>query len=391
MLNFQYYNPANIYFGKGQEKKVGELVNQLSWTKKILVLSSGEYIDFLGIRDVVETETQKFNIQTIFVNDIVPNPKLTLIHEMIALINQENIDFILAVGGGSVIDSAKAIALGANYKGSVWEFFEGKEIDIDILPIGVISTMASSGSEMSNATIVSHEHKKLGVEDNRLIPQFSILNPAYTCGLPEYQTGVGVSDILTHLLERYFSNSPDSENNFTDHLLEGAIAAHMANSKKLLKDLTNYELRAEVMWSSTMAHNNILECGREPDWASHRIEHELSAQYGIIHGEGMAIIFPAWMEYVSKKIPEIFVKYTIRVFKVDPFMFSEEEIIKIGIEETKKFFESVGMKSSLSALDISQQDFELMALRATKDDKQPVGHLLPLYSKDIIEILKLAL
>ncbi|WP_270279716.1 iron-containing alcohol dehydrogenase [Vagococcus bubulae] len=389
MLNFNYYNPANIYFGKGEENKIGRLINDFTKTKRVLVLYSGDYIFDLGIWDKIKSSCKEYGI-TLFKNgSVVPNPKLVLVEELETVVKEEQIDFLLAVGGGSVIDTAKAVSFGSLYDGNTWDFFTGEKIVEHALPIGVISTVASSGSEMSNATIISNDAYKLGVETNLIIPKFSILNPEFTQLLPAYPTGVGVSDILTHLLERYFTSVTNV--NLTDFLLEGAIKSLLINGTHLLKDLTNYELRAEIMWTASMAHNNSLELGREPDWASHRIEHEVSGQYGVVHGEGMAIIFPAWMSYVSQFYPDIFIQYGVRVFNIDPFAYSSQEIIDLGIEKTKDFFKAMGMKSNLSEFGIDSTHFEEMAKRATKNDTQTIGHLKPLTSKEIIDILNIAL
>ncbi|RND87013.1 NADH-dependent butanol dehydrogenase A [Lacticaseibacillus paracasei] len=389
MQNFNYYNPANIFFGKGQEEKVGKLTSQYTKTKKALVLNSGDYYNFLGIADVVKSQYDKQGISFVVNGDVVPNPKISLVNKLAGIVKENDIDFILAVGGGSVIDTAKAVSFAALYDGDAWDFFEGKNMVEKSLPIGVISTAASSGSEMSNATIIDNADNKLGVETNLIIPKFSILNPAYTQKTPAYQTGVGISDIMTHMLERYFTTVQDV--NLTDRLLEGAIKALIATSYKLKQDPDNYQLRAEVMWSAVMAHNNILETGREPDWGSHRIEHELSAEYGIVHGEGMAIVFPAWMKYTSKILPDKFVQLAARVFDVDTFEVSDQDAINLAINKIQDFFNFQGMKSTLEEVGIKDDSqFKEMGLRATKDDKAPVGHYKKLYSDDIVKILKLA-
>ncbi len=389
MQNFNYYNPANIYFGKGEESRIGDLIDAESHSKNVLVLYSGDYIFDLGIYDKIEAKLHAKNIKIFKNGDVVPNPEITLIRHLVTIVKENQIDFILAVGGGSVIDTAKSVAFGALHDGDAWDFFIGKAEVEKALPIGVISTVASSGSEMSNATIVSNAEHKLGVETNLIIPVFSILNPEFTVKLPSYHTGVGVSDILTHLLERYFTSIENV--NLTDFLLEGAIQSLLISGQKLMTQLENYDLRAEVMWTAVMAHNNSLELGREPDWASHRIEHEISGQYGIVHGEGMAVVFPAWMQYVSQFHPDIFVKYGVRVFQIDPFAYSKEEIIQRSIEKTRDFFNSMGMKSRLSEFGMDDTHFVEMANRATKNNTQPVGHLKKLYAADIVEILKLAL
>ena len=389
MLNFNYYNPANIYFGKGEEKRVGELINKWSTTKKVLVLFSGDYYEKLGIAHTIRQELNKLEIQYFENGRVVPNPELSLINELSDFVKQQNIDFILAVGGGSVIDTAKATALGSLYDGDTWDYFMGEKEVTEALPVGVISTVASSGSEMSPATIVSNKEYKLGVESEIIIPKFSIINPEFTVKLPKYNTGVGTADILSHLLERYFSKIEHTD--ITDFLLEGAIKSTLINGVKLIDDLENYDLRAEMALTAIIAHNNSLELGREPDWGSHRIEHELSGQYGIVHGEGMVVVTLAWMKYISTFYPEQLVKYGIRIFGIDPIIYSENEIIDLAIEKTKEFFLKLGMRTSLTEMEIKAEHFEDMAKRATKNDSQTVGHLKPLNQQDIVEILKLAL
>lgn len=389
MLNFNYYNPANIYFGKGEEKRVGELINKWSTTKKVLVLFSGDYYEKLGIAHTIRQELNKLEIQYFENGRVVPNPELSLINELSDFVKQQNIDFILAVGGGSVIDTAKATALGSLYDGDTWDYFMGEKEVTEALPVGVISTVASSGSEMSPATIVSKKEYKLGVESEIIIPKFSIINPEFTVKLPKYNTGVGTADILSHLLERYFSKIEHTD--ITDFLLEGAIKSTLINGVKLIDDLENYDLRAEMALTAIIAHNNSLELGREPDWGSHRIEHELSGQYGIVHGEGMVVVTLAWMKYISTFYPEQLVKYGIRVFGIDPIIYSEKEIIALAIEKTKAFFLKLGMRTTLTEMEIADEHFEDMAKRATKNDSQTVGHLKRLNHQDIVEILKLAL
>ncbi|MDF7682706.1 iron-containing alcohol dehydrogenase [Lactobacillus sp. ESL0679] len=390
MQNFNYYNPANMYFGKGEEKKVGQLTSELTKTKNVLVLFSGDYYNFLGISAVIKEQFNKFKINYIENGDIVPNPEVSLVNKLANIVRENKIDFILAVGGGSVIDTAKAVSFSALYDSDAWDFFQGKVTVEKSLPIGVISTAASSGSEMSNATIIDNGEFKLGVETNLIIPKFSILNPEYTLKVPAFQTGAGISDMMSHMLERYFTIVKDV--NLTDRMLEGAMTALMATAYKLTKDPTNYELRAEIMWTAVTAHNNSLESGREPDWGSHRIEHELSAEYGITHGEGMAIVFPAWMKYVSKELPDKFVQLASRMFNIDTYAFSQEEVIDLLIKRFTDFFTMVGMHKSLKEIGIKDDSkFKEMGLHATHDDKVPVGHYKKLYSDDIVKILNIAL
>lgn len=389
MKNFNYYNPANIYFGREEEEKVGLFIKNWTKSNNVLVLYSGDYYQKLGISKTINDKLTQLGIKIFENGDVVPNPELSLINKLSEFVKQNKIDFILAVGGGSVIDTAKAVALGSLYDGDTWDFFTGKEEVKQALPIGVISTVASSGSEMSNATIISNKEYKLGVEDEVIIPKFSIINPEFTLKLPKYHTGVGTSDILSHLLERYFSKTPNTD--VTDFLLEGAIKSLLINGVKLISDLENYSLRAEMSLTAMIAHNNSLELGREPDWASHRIEHEISGQYGIVHGEGMCVVTLAWMKYVSTFCPDIFIKYGVRIFNIDPFIYTDKEIINLAIEKTEKFFNQMGMRTTLSEFEITDEHFEVMANRATVNDTSSVGHLKSLYTDDIIKILRLAL
>ncbi|SPC39128.1 iron-containing alcohol dehydrogenase [Latilactobacillus fuchuensis] len=389
MQNFDYYNPAHIYFGKGQEELVGDLTAQYSKHKNALVLYSGDYYNFLGISELIRTKFKKSGISYVECGEVVPNPQIKLVRQLCDLVRDKKIDFILAVGGGSVIDTAKAVSFGALYDGDPWDFFAGKAVVENALPVGVLSTAASSGSEMSNATIIDNDNYKLGVETSLIIPSFTIMNPVYTQKIPAYQTGVGISDIMSHMLERYFTLVKDVD--LTDRLLESVMYSLMNTAKKLLKDPENYQLRAEIMWAAVTAHNNFLECGREPDWGSHRIEHEISAEYGVVHGEGMAVVTPAWMEYTSQNYPDKFVQLAARLFGVNTQVVGEDEAIKILIGEFRMFFKELGMKDSLQSLGIEdKKQFKKMAERATHNDESPVGHYQKLYVNDIVEILNRA-
>ena len=232
-------------------------------------------------------------------------------------------DFVLAVGGGSSIDTAKAIALGIPYDGDVWDFFDKGSFPESVLNIGVIATTASSGSETSNCAILSYGEWKKGFEDDRIIPKFAIMNPRYTANLPSYQTSVGIADVLAHLLERYFSDEKHSDT--TDYLIEGAIRALPVNARRLIDDPTDINARAEIQWLASVAHNNFLDAGRRADWGSHRIEHELSAQYNITHGEGMAVVFTAWTKYIADIKPWRLALLASRVYGKDPYDFERRK------------------------------------------------------------------
>lgn len=386
MIGFEYYNPARIIFGENSEEKLEELLKEYN-VKSLLLVYSGNFIKTLGIYSVIEKAVDSLDIRLTESGNVVPNPDINLVRELVETGKNNEVDFVLAVGGGSSIDTAKAVALGISYENDVWDFFSKGVTPKKVLPIGVIATTASSGSETSNAAILSNGEWKLGFEDNRIIPKFAILNPKYTINLPSYQTFVGVADVLSHLLERYFSDEKYSDT--TDYLIEGAIRALLVNGRRLLKNPEDINARGEIQWLACVAHNNFLDAGRSADWGSHRIEHELSAQYDIAHGEGMAVVLIAWIKYVSEIKPWRLALLATRVFNVDSYDYSEKERALILGDKLQDFFRQIGLKTTLRELDIDNTSFDIMAERATKNGK--VGHYLPLDKEAIIEILKLAL
>lgn len=386
MIGFEYYNPAKIVFGEDSQNKLSGLLREHK-VKSLLVVYSGDFIKTLGIYSAIENAVKELGIKFSENGNVVPNPSIELVRELVLEGKKEKVDFVLAVGGGSSIDTAKAVALGIPYDGDVWDFFEKGVSPTEVLPIGVIATTASSGSETSNAAILSSGEWKLGFEDDRIIPKFAIMNPKYTLGLPHYQTFVGVADVLSHLLERYFSDERHSDT--TDYLIEGAIKALLLNADRLLKNPEDINARAEVQWLASVAHNIFLDAGRSADWGSHRIEHELSAQYNITHGEGMAIVFAAWTKYAAKVKPWRLALLATRVFGVDSFDYTEEERAFILSEKLVEIFKKLGLKTSLKELEIDEKDFEVMAKRATKNGS--VGHYIALDAQAITEILNLAL
>ena len=386
MIGFEYYNPAKIVFGEGSEKSLAKLLKQNN-VKSLLLVTSGDFVETLGIYEVIRDAVKELNIKFSESREVVPNPGIELVRRLVEQGKTDEVDFVLAVGGGSSIDTAKAIAIGIPYEGDVWDFFSKGAVPEKVLGIGVIATTASSGSETSNAAILSYGEWKKGFEDDRIIPKFAIMNPRYTVNLPEYQTYVGIADVLSHLLERYFSDEKNSDT--TDYLIEGAIRALQVNAKRLIDDPKNINARAEIQWLASVAHNNFLDAGRSADWGSHRIEHELSAQYNITHGEGMAIVFVAWTKYIAHVKPWRLALLASRVYGKDPYDFDETERALLLSEELEKFFRSLGLKTKLSELGIDDKDFEVMASRATAGGT--VGHYVPLDAQKIIDILKLAL
>ena len=385
MIGFEYYNPAKIVFGEGSEKSLAKLLKQNN-VNSLLLVTSGDFVETLGIYDVIRDAVKELNIRFSESREVVPNPGIELVKKLVEQGKKDEVDFVLAVGGGSSIDTAKAIAIGIPYEGDVWDFFEKGIVPEKVIGTGVIATTASSGSETSNAAILSYGEWKKGFEDDRIIPKFAIMNPRYTVNLPEYQTNVGIADILSHLLERYFSDEKNSDT--TDYLIEGAVRALQVNARRLLKDPKDINVRAEIQWLASVAHNNFLDAGRRADWGSHRIEHELSAQYNITHGEGMAIVFVAWTKYMAEVKPWRLALLASRVYGKDAYDFNEKERALLLSEELEEFFKSLGLKTRLSELGITDKDFKTMADRATAGGN--VGHYVLLDSQRIIDILKIA-
>lgn len=387
MLDFNYNNRSEIIFGKNSLTKIPSILKKHQ-VKSLLLIYSGDFIKYLGIWRFIKESCESLNINFSSCGKVVPNPKIELVRDLVNLGKEKSVDFIIAVGGGSSIDTAKAVSIGINYDGDVWDFFDKGIIPQSSVPVGAITTLPASGSETSNASIISNGLLKKGFENDMIIPKFAIMNPSYTLGLPSYQTSCGCADILSHLLERYFTNEKHVDT--TDYLIEGAIKALMLNAQRLMDNPQNYDARAEIQWLASISHSGILDTGRMACWGSHRIEHELSAQYNITHGEGMAIVFPAWCIYMADKNPEKLAQLANRVFNVDYNNYTQKEMAIILSNKLKDFFKSLKLATSLKELDITSKDFETMAKRATSDSEY-VGHYLPLYSNDIVNILNLAL
>lgn len=387
MENFIFSNPTRIIFGKGHYEKIGEYIEKYS--KKILIHyeGNGEIIKKLGIYQEVILSLEKYGIEYVELGGVVPNPKLSLVYSGIEVCRENKIGFILAIGGGSVIDSAKAISLGAVYKGDVWDFFSGKANPKDTLGIGVVLTIPGAGSEMSESSIISNETLKLkSVCDSEYnFPKFSILNPEVCYTVPKHLISCGVADILSHLMERYFSQSKDTQ--LSDRLLEGVMKIVLEYGKKIFENQRDYNSCEQIMWAATIAHNGMISSGRVADWSSHRIEHEISALYNITHGAGMAVIFPAWLKYVKKGNIEILSKFARNVFLVE----DEDNDIAAdkGIKKLEEFFKSLNLKIKLKEFEISDENFDIMAEKALCGS-QFLGRFKKLSKEDIVNILKLA-
>jgi alcohol dehydrogenase len=386
MQDFVFQNGTKIIFGKEKEQEVGQ--ESVIFGKKLLLHYGGGSIKNSGLYDTVVQSLQGQGIEIYELGGVKPNPRVSLVREGVALCKEHGIHFILAVGGGSVIDSAKAIAAGAKYDGDVWDFFSGKSNVTECLPIGVVLTIPAAGSETSSGTVITNEDGwyKRSTGHNSMRPQFAILNPVLTYTLPSYQTACGITDMMAHILERYFTREKNVD--LTDRLCEATLKAIINNAHTVIEDPTNYEARAEIMWSGTIAHNDLLSTGRIGDWGSHDIEHELSGIYDIAHGAGLAIIFPAWMKYVYKHDINRFVQYANRVWDVEIDLNDLEKTALAGIKKTEQFFQSIGMPITLRDAEISEEHFEEMAKKAT--ERGPLGNFIKLHETDVYEIYQLA-
>ena len=390
MINFNFYNPARIVFGKGRELEAGTLVKKYGG-KKVLFHYGGGSIKKTGLYDKVIKVLKEEGIAFAELGGVVPNPRLSLVREGIKLCKEQNIDFILAVGGGSVIDSAKAIAAGVFADHDVWDFYTKKAMAPQkALPIGVILTIPAAGSETSSGSVITNDENwlKRSMGSEVLIPKFAILNPELTYSLPAYQTACGASDIMAHLMERYFTNVTHVD--YTDRLIEASLRTVLNFAPKVLEEPDNYDARAEMMWVGTIAHSNLLSTGRIGDWGSHDIEHELSGAYDIAHGAGLSIIFPAWMKYVYKENPGRFVQFAVRVFDVDLAFENQEEIILEGIRRLESFYKRIGLPTRLKDVNIGEERLREMADKAMIG-RDTFGNFKNLTSEDIYNIYRLAL
>ena len=388
MDNFIFDNHTKIIFGKDMESKVGKEISR--YGKKVLLHYGGGSIKRSGLYDKVVNSLQEVGVEFIELGGVQPNPRLSLVYEGIKLCKKHGIDAILAVGGGSTIDSSKAIGLGVKYDGDVWDLYEDETRIQDCLPIATILTISAAGSESSNSSVITND--TLGIKrsshSSAIYPVFSIINPELCYTLPKYQIACGSADIFAHLAERYFTNTQGVE--FTDRLIEATMKTILHNSPKLVEGNADYDTWAQVVWAGTIAHNNLLNTGRVGDWASHNIEHELSAMYDIAHGAGLAIVFPAWMKYVYRHDLDRFVQFAVRVFHVEENYFDKEETALKGIAAFTNFLKSLGLSTTLTETGLPCDKFQEMAAQAAKIGGGTQGHFVELTPEDIVNIYNLA-
>ncbi len=391
MLNFDFYSPARILFGRDTQKKIGELLKPHA--KKILLHYGGSSIKKSGLYDTVVASLRENGLEYVELGGVVPNPRLSLVHTGIELCKKENVDLILAVGGGSAIDSAKAIAMGVYYEGDVWDVYEQGIAIEKALPVAIILTIPAAGSESSGDTVITNEEKQLkyGYGSPRLRPLLSIINPELFFTLPKNQIANGVADMMSHVFERYFTNTTHTD--LTDGLCETTLRTIMKNGLIVNKDPQNYEAWCEVGFGGTVAHNGLLGMGREQDWACHNMEHELSAIYDVAHGAGLAVLTPAWMQYVYKDNVNMFVQFAVNVMGVTGSYRDPDAIVQEGISRLSEFFKKMGLPSTLGELGIDESKLELMAKKSTGaafGSEHPIGGLKKLYWQDVLNIYQLA-
>ena len=388
MDNFQFYSPTEFIFGRDTETKAGEMVKKYGGTKVLIHYGSGSAVKS-GLLDRVKASLDESGIAYTELGGVQPNPRDTLIYKGIELCRSEGVDFILSVGGGSCIDSSKAIALGVPYNGDFWDFYgTGKTVE-KALPIGTVLTIAAAGSEGSGASVVTKEEGSLkrDVGSDLLRPRFSILNPELTCSLPAYQTACGATDIMAHVFERYFTNTRDVE--ITDRLCEAVLLTMIKETPRVIAQPDNYEARANIMWAGTVAHNDIVGVGRSQDWNSHGIEHELSALYDCAHGAGLAVIMPAWMEFVYKHDVMRFAQMAVRIWGCQMnFEFPDETALE-GIACFRSFLHSIGMPINFEQLGAKEEDIPLLVEKFGIGDGK-TGGFVHLTAQDIATIYRIA-
>ena len=388
MQNFEFRVPTKIVFGRGTENKVG--AEAAAYSRRILLHFGGGSVGASGLLDRVRSSLAAAGVEWVELGGVKPNPRLSLVHEGVRLCKQEKLGLVLAVGGGSVINSAKAIAMGAVIDHDVWDFYVGRGAPTATLPVGTVLTLPAAGSEMSVSSVVTKEEGALKrfVDSDVLYPAFSILNPELCFSLPPFQLACGAMDIMAHLMERYFTNV--THVGFTDRLLEATMKTIIAEAPKIQRNPKDYDAWAEFMWAGAIAHNNLLSTGRMGDWASHMIEHEVSGIYDVAHGAGLAVLFPAWMRHVLNHDLDRFVQWAVRVWNVELDIFDREATARQGIARMEAFYQSLGLATTLHGLGVGVDRIDEMADKCTDAGARTVGNFVKLDRVGVTEVLRLA-
>ena len=393
MIAFNYWSPTYFAFGKGKESQAGELVKRFGGHKVLLHFGGGSAVRS-GLLDRIKASLADAGVGFAELGGVKPNPRSNLVEEGVRLALAENVDFLLAVGGGSVIDSSKAIAIGAANGGEWRRFYVGREVKVRptipaALPVGVVLTIAAAGSEGSTNSVINLEPENLkrAAGGDILRPKFAVMNPELTMSLPPFQTACGLADMFAHLCERYFSPTPDVT--LTDNLCEAVMRTVVEESARIMADPSDYQARANVMWAGTLAHNDICGAGRVQDWASHGIEHELSALYDCAHGAGLAVVMPAWMTYVHAADDARFARFARNVFgagKDEP----DEKAALSGIAAFRRWLKSLGLPLTFAELGAKEEDIPLL-VRTLNLNGNALGGFKPIYEKDVEVIYRLCL
>lgn len=391
MHNFEYYAPTKVVFGRNTEAETGKLVKEQNCRKVLVHYGSGSVVRS-GLLDRIYGSLDAQGIQYVSLGGVVPNPRLSKVREGISLCLKEGVDFILAVGGGSVIDSAKAIGYGMANEGDVWDFYARKRTACACLPIGAVLTIAAAGSEMSNSSVITNEDGwiKRGYSSNYCRCRFAVLNPELTCTLPDRQTQSGCVDIMMHTLERYLNHGPNME--MTDGISESLLRTVIKCAKILRNEPENYEARAEVMWAGSLSHNGLTGCGTDGgDFASHQLEHELSGMFDVTHGAGLAAIWGSWARYVYRERPDRFASLAAKVLMV-PEKGSDEDTALAGIEAMEDFYRSIGMPTTLRELGIEPTEEQILELaeKCSFGNTRTIGIVKKLAREDMAEIYRMA-
>ena len=392
MKDFLYYAPTEVVFGKKSEEQVARLVKKYGGTK-VLLHYGGKSAVRSGLLDKITGLLREGGIPFVTLGGVVPNPRLSLALQGIELCRKEHVDFVLAVGGGSVIDSAKCIAYGVCYEGDVWDLYLGKGEPKTMLPVASVLTIPAAGSEMSEASVITNEYGdvKLGYSNDMSRPKFAIMNPERTFTLPPYQTAAGVTDMMMHTMERYFTKDDDMD--LTTDLAEAVLRRMKTAVFDVLKNPENYRQRAQIMWGGSVAHWGLTGCGISDDWATHQLEHELSGLFDVTHGAGLAAIWPSWARYVMSENLSRFVRFAVNVMDVPNDFTDPEATAQKGVEAMECFYHAIGMPTNIKELigrDISDEEIEEMTRKCSRDYTASCGCLKVLKADDMRAIYKMA-
>ena len=392
MKDFVFYAPTEMVFGQQSEEQVARLVKKYGGTK-VLVHYGGKSAERSGLLDKICGLLAEGGVPFVNLGGVVPNPRLSLVHEGIELCRKEGIDFILAVGGGSVIDSSKAIAYGVPYDGDVWDIYLGKAAPQKMLPVASVLTIPAAGSEMSESSVITNEDGdvKLGYSNNLSRPKFAIMNPCRTFTLPPYQTAAGVTDMMMHTMERYFTKDDDMD--FTTDVAEAMLRSIKNAVFAVLKNPEDYRYRAQIMWGGSLMHNGLTGCGVSDDWATHQLEHELSGMFDVTHGAGLAAVWPSWARYVMHENVSRFVRFAVNVMDVPNDFTDPEGTALRGIEAMERFYHAIGMPINIKELigrDITDDEIKEMTRKCSRDYKRTCGAIKVLHADDMEAIYRMA-